>query len=113
MQHEMKLFIDLAFKAVKSGDKIVELCLCDPKRARLKLGDEILFTSKNGDTVLVKIIGLCHFANFHELFKVIPPVLGGFEPNDSAEDAVERMYSIYSADEIKKYGVLGIIIRKI
>ncbi|MDR0726574.1 MAG: hypothetical protein LBF37_00760 [Rickettsiales bacterium] len=113
MRHEMKLFSDLAFNQIASGNKTVELRLRDEKCSLLNIGDQILFKMADGRSVLTEVTGLCHFTNFLELFQTIPPVLSGFEINDSVGYAADWMYSIYTADDIEKYGALGIVIKKI
>ncbi len=113
MRHEMKLFSRTSFEMISNGIKTVEVRLLDEKRSKLKLGDEIIFTGKDGATVLTQITGLCHFIDFKELFKNIDPVKAGYEPTDTVEYAADWMHSIYTPDEIKQYGALGIIIKKV
>lgn len=113
MRHDMKLFSRDSLSMIQKGIKTMEVRLCDEKRASVKLNDEILFTNKNNETVLVRVVGLCHFTDFTEMFRAIDPVTAGYQPNDSLEYCVEYMHGLYSNDEIQKYGVLGIIIKRI
>ena len=46
------------FNYIKSGTKRIELRLNDEKRRQLQLGDTIVFTSSEGESISVKITGL-------------------------------------------------------
>jgi ASC-1-like (ASCH) protein len=113
MRHEMKLFSRDSLDMIRFGTKTIELRLNDEKRAAIKLGDHINFTNKAGETVFVKVIGLCHFTDFEELFLNIDPVKFGYKKTDSLKYCVEFMNDIYTKAEIEKYGVLGIVIERI
>lgn len=104
MTLDMKLQ-DAQFEQIKNGTKKIELRLYDEKRAKLNLGDNIVFHKVNSpeEVVLVKVTGLLRYNTFEELCKDIDIKLVG----DIAEN-LEEMHKIYSWEREKEYGVLGI-----
>lgn len=96
---------DAHFEQTKSGVKKIALRLFDEKRAKLNLGDNIVFhkVSSPDEVILVKVTGLLRYNTFDELCKDINTSLIG----DMAEN-LEEMHKIYSWEREKEYGVLGI-----
>lgn len=95
---------------IKSGEKIIETRLCDEKRQKIKLGDNIEF-SQNKDatnTVLTKVIGLYRYPSFAEMFADLPIEYLGSE---SSEDLLKEMRQFYPPAEEEKLGVIGIKIK--
>tara|TARA_Y100000590_G_C15232363_1_gene830612 strand:- start:58 stop:408 length:351 start_codon:yes stop_codon:yes gene_type:complete len=101
------------YNLIKSGKKIYETRVYDPKRQKLKLLDTIEFSHREtGEKMRAKIVGLSWFQNFKSaisdcgLKKVMPNAR-------SVEDAV-KLYENFPHDEgsyklgAKKYGVLRI-----
>lgn len=111
MEHKMKLK-DKPFNSIKNGTKTVELRLYDEKRRLLKENDTIEFTNMiTGETLLVKVIELCVFNNFKELFKHFDNISMGFDKNEEVDPKIMEQY--YSIEEQEKYSVVGIKIKKI
>lgn len=108
MVFEMKLNTE-PFERIKSGRKKLELRLFDEKRQRLDIGDIIIFSRLPDmeDKLAVKVMGLCRFATFTDLFATISPDMCGIDV-DTIEKKTALMRKYYSEEEEKKYGVLGI-----
>lgn len=97
------------FAAVASRRKTVELRLYDKKRARIAVGDVIVFSAADtGRTVRARVAGLERFPSFEELYRHFSPSELGYLPGEAASPA--DMLQYYSPDEIARYGVVGIII---
>ena len=103
MLHKMKLK-EAPFESIKSGEKTVEFRLFDEKRQQIKIGDQIEFSKLPDlqEKLLVVVDDLYREATFEELFKRLY-----FDEKDIA-DKTKMMHEIYSPDEEKGYGVLGI-----
>ena len=109
MIHKMRL-VDFSFKAIKDGEKDIEVRLNDEKRSLIKIGDFIEFTNLDtGETLKVKVINLHKYSSFKELFDSFPHARLGLKDTD--DEGI--MNSFYTLEEQKKYGVLGIEITKI
>ena len=109
MMHEMKL-VDFAFKAIKKGEKDIEVRLNDEKRRKIKIGDIIKFHHLDSDEVLVvKVINIHKFKTFEELFNKFDHKRLGLKDDDTAR----IMDNFYSQKEQEKYGALGIEIKLI
>lgn len=102
MKHSMKLLSD-PFERVKNGTKTIEFRLYDEKRQKLKVGDEIEFSKLPdlNEKITVIIEELYQYSTFKELFDYLNI------------DDFQKMYSIYTKEEEKEYGVLGIKVRVI
>ena len=109
MIYEMKLQ-NAPFQSIKSGAKDIEMRLYDEKRKLLKVGDNIKFTNlQSGEIITVEIIGLHQFSSFAELYKNFDKTRLGYNIDEIALPSDMEQY--YSADEQKKYGVVGIEIK--
>ena len=109
MEHRMKL-VDFAFKAVKNGEKDIEVRLNDEKRQLINVGDTIIFKHVNTDEIVkVKVINLYKYDTFKELFDTFSHKRLGLRDEDEAD----IMDSFYTREEQKKYGALGIEIKLI
>lgn len=111
MKHEMKLK-NSPFSLMKSGSKCVELRLYDEKRRLLKVGDSICFTNvQSAEQLEAKIIDLRQYTDFFQLYKNFSPVEMGYREGEVANP--EDMYAYYAKEDIEKYGVLAIYIKRI
>lgn len=108
MLHEMRL-LEEPFELIKAGKKIIEIRLNDEKRQRVKIGDEIVFYKLPDckEAIKVKVLGLLHYCSFEQFYKDTPFSYFGRE-DYSMEKMLEETYKIYTVEEEKKYGVLGI-----
>lgn len=107
----MKLQND-PFNKIKEGSKTVELRLNDDKRRLLKVDDVILFTNLSTlEKMNVVIKGLYYFNSFEELYKFFSKEEMGYNKEDKA--SYKDMLEYYSIEDEKKYGVVGIKIKKL
>ena len=110
----MKLNQD-PFERIKSGKKTIEVRLFDYKRQMLNLG-EIMSFSKLPDLkekISVEVMGLLRYRNFKELLDDFSMDYFGYSKDYSKEKFIEEIYKIYTKEEEKKWGVLGIKIKLI
>ena len=109
----MKMHLDsVAYEAVVSGNKTIEMRLNDEKRRELKVGDIIEFTNRaTKETLKAKVIELHVYKNFEELYKHHDKVSLGYKENEIASPSDMRKY--YSFEDTIKYGVVGIEIEVI
>ncbi len=106
--HKMKLNPE-PFELIKSGIKTIELRLYDEKRRRIIVGDEICFTNtETGETLMRTVIKLHRFDSFDALYKSLPLLKCGYTSKNIKAATPADMEKYYSAEEQKKYGVLGI-----
>lgn len=104
--HQLRLSEE-PFVAIASGHKIIESRLYDEKRRKIQLGDQIMFINSTNpkQTVTATVVGLLHYATFHDLFSHNDPSKFGGE---SAEWLENQINEFYSAEDQQRYGVLGI-----
>ena len=106
--HSMKLDAS-PFEKIKSGNKNIELRLFDEKRQKIKVGDNIIFTNTdNGEMMCAAVKRLHLFGSFEELYKTLPLLQCGYTAEDIDMAQPSDMERYYSAEEQKKYGVVGI-----
>lgn len=106
--HEMKLYT-VPFEKIKRGTKSIELRLFDEKRQKIKEGDEIAFTNTaNGERIVATVKKLHMFDSFEELYKALPLLQCGYTAEDIDTAHPSDMEKYYSAEEQKRYGVVGI-----
>ena len=97
------------FEMIKNGQKTIELRLFDEKRQQIRVGDEIVFTSKeSGETLAKTVVKLHHFDSFEELYRALPLLQCGYTAEDIDTAHPSDMEQYYSVDEQKEYGVVGI-----
>lgn len=99
-----------SFEKIASGSKTVELRLFDAKRRRIDIGDGIVFTNLDDPMkkIAVTVRSLHRYASFEDLFADIPLEKCGNSSTDTLDMAAAGMSKYYTADQIQKYGVLGI-----
>lgn len=108
--HEMRLN-PAPFRMIKSGEKTVELRLYDEKRRRIAVGDTITFTETDtGDRLCVTVTALYVFPSFDELYRALPLTECGYTEADVKTASPDDMLAYYSAEQQRKYGVVGIAV---
>ena len=109
MIYEMNLNAS-PFEKIASGSKTFELRLFDAKRRRIDIGDRIVFTNLDNpmNKIAVIVRSLHRYASFEDLFADIPIEKCGNSSTDTPDMAAAGMSKYYTADQIRKYGVLGI-----
>ena len=106
--HWMKLHAS-PFEMIKSGAKTIELRLYDEKRQKIKVGDDIIFTnSVTGEKMCATVKKLHLFDSFAELYASLPLLQCGYTAEDVDTARPSDMEQYYSAEEQRKYGVVGI-----
>ncbi len=106
MVYQMKL-LEKPFQAIKDGTKTIEYRLYDEKRRKLKIGDKIEFSKLPDlyEKITVEILDFYHAKNFKELFEKC------MDSQLEVEEHIKTIYNIYSKEEEKQYGVIGIKIK--
>lgn len=106
MLHKMKLNED-PFERIKNGTKTIEFRLYDEKRRNVKIGDQIEFSKLPDlqEKILVDVLDLYTEPSFTELFEKL------YKDKEIAKQKANAMYEYYSAENEKRYGVVGIKIR--
>lgn len=106
MTHKMNLWND-SFLAIKNRTKTIEMRLYDEKRSAISIGDIIQFTNTTtGETMECTVVNLYRYKDFYELYKHHNKISIGYSENEPADP--NDMLTYYSAENIEKYGVLGI-----
>lgn len=107
--HELNLAAD-PFRTIVGGQKTIETRLFDEKRQGISVGDMLIFRNRDdGQTVTVHVVGMHHYDTFKELFSSHNPIAFGGE---SVEQLLDQIYTFYTAEDEKKFGVVGIEIKK-
>lgn len=106
MIHKMKLW-DESFEKIKNKTKTIEMRLCDEKRSLISIGDTIEFVNtKTNEIIVCAVINLYKYNDFYELYKHHDKISIGYSENERADPT--DMLAYYSAENIEKYGVMGI-----
>ena len=113
MTHTMQLQ-PVPFEMIRNGTKTIELRLYDEKRRKIQAGDDIVFvhTGSRSETIRVKVIDLFVFDSFAALYDTLPLLECGYTEDDIGTASPEDMDLYYSREEQRKYGVVGIKIRR-
>ena len=110
MTHYMNLWDD-SFCAIKEGWKTIEMRLNDEKRSIIKVGDSIEFTNTTSqEKMLCIVLNMFYYPNFAELYKNHDKLSIGYKEKEKADPDDMRKY--YTAEQIEKYGVVGIELKK-
>ncbi len=110
MIHQMKLKGPY-YQKIKVGTKTIEMRLNDEKRQLINVGDYIEFTNLDNQEVLkVSVVNLHYYRNFAELYVNHDKVSIGYAIDEEAKP--EDMSMFYSLEDINKYGVVGIEVKK-
>ena len=111
MTHYMELQND-PFNKIKTGEKIIELRLNDEKIKLLKIKDLIEFTNiETLEKLITEIEELYKYPSFEELYKHLDKASLSYNEDEIADP--KDMEKYYSKEKQKKYGVLGIKIKKL
>ncbi|WP_295127382.1 ASCH domain-containing protein [Ruminococcus sp.] len=109
MTHYMKL-APVPFEKIKNGRKTIELRLYDEKRRKVRVGDEIVFTSTADPalTLETRVTALHIFKDFAALYRELPLEKCGYDEADIANASPADMEGYYSPERQREYGVAGI-----
>ena len=108
----MKLLED-PYNRISSGEKTIEIRLLDKKRQELEVGDTIEFSKlpELNETIKVETVDLLKYNSFEELVNDCSMECFGYPQGYSINRFLNSIYSIYSKDKEKEFGVLGIQIK--
>ena len=100
------------YNMLKQGTKIIELRLFDNKRRSIKTGDVIEFSNESdiNDIFRAQVVKLHLADDFAALCSEIDCKKAGFNTN---QDLLKVLGEFYSLERQKKWGVVGIEIKKI
>lgn len=104
--HLQKKYYDF----IKSGTKRIELRLYDEKRAKIQIGDEIVFSvsgDDDGEVMRAGVIGLLRYRSFGGLVGDLPVELLA-DKSVGKEELLGDLNQFYSVEMQGKYGVVGI-----
>jgi ASC-1-like (ASCH) protein len=112
MEHQMKLY-ESPFDRIKSGKKRIEIRLFDEKRQGVNLGDIIHFSKLPdlNERLSTEVIGLLRYKSFQDLVDDFPMSAFGYPDDYDKRAFVQECYEVYTPEEEKKFGVLGIRIK--
>ncbi|HOF65742.1 MAG TPA: Fic family protein [Bacilli bacterium] len=109
--HKMNLH-DKPFKVIENGLKTIEMRLNDIKRQKIKEDDFLEFTNiKNQKKIYCLVKSINEYKDFDELYKHYDKISLGYKENETASPS--DMSTYYSKEDITKYGVLAIEIKKL
>ncbi|MBU3156927.1 ASCH domain-containing protein [Clostridium estertheticum] len=108
MEHDMTLFKE-PFNMIKNRQKIIEVRLNDEKRQTICVGDLIIFYKlpDREEKLTVKVLDKYVFENFEQLYSNFDFSLFGCQ-GYPMKRMIDETYDIYTKEQEKKYGVLGI-----
>ena len=92
---------------IKLGTKRVELRLFDEKRQRIRLGDTIEFTSPDGETLLVRVVGLLRYGSFEDLFRDFDISMLA-DASMTKQELLDVLNGFYPLEKQHEMGVVGI-----
>ena len=110
--HHMKLHT-APFDMIRCGMKTIELRLYDEKRQMIHQGDLIVF-SKSDDLqvqITAEVVGLHIFGSFEEVYRSLPLNKCGYRADEVENASAEDMLAYYSAEQQRRFGVVGIEIQ--
>lgn len=100
------------FFMIKSGKKDIEMRLYDEKRQKIQVGDTIEFSNvETGQILNTEVVNIHKYNDFNELYSNFDKTRLGYYDDEEAK--AKDMSQYYSDEEIQKYGVVGIEIKKI
>ena len=106
MTHKMNIW-DESFIKIKNKTKTIEMRLYDEKRSLISIGDIIGFiNTKTNEVLECVVVNLYKYKDFYELYKHHNKISIGYSEDEIANP--NDMLTYYSAENINRYGVLGI-----
>lgn len=108
MIHKMKLKTQY-FNYIKNGTKRIEIRLNDEKRKKIKIGDKIEFLKypELDDKIIVIVKDLLHYEKIEDMLND-NDISVLVDKTYTKKQLLEIFNNIYSKEEQKKYGILGI-----
>ena len=96
------------FSMIANGNKTIELRLFDEKKQLISIGDRLIFTNiEDANSTISCVVEKLHiFANFEELYQILPLDKCGYLPEEIATSSAKDMEAYYSLEKQKRYDVL-------
>ena len=111
MEYKMHLK-EKPFFMIKSGKKDIEMRLYDDKRKKIQVGDTIEFSNiETGQVLTTEVVGIHKYSDFDKLYSDFDKSRLGYYDDEQASPTDMAQY--YSNEEIQKYGVVGIEIKRV
>ena len=98
---------DVPFCKIADGAKTIELRLYDERRRAIKVGDNLLFVGKRG-TLSARVTALHVFDSFQTLYRTLDLLKCGYSPGELSSAHPDDMLQYYSAEQQRKWGVVGV-----
>ena len=107
--HRMRLNPE-PFAMIEIGQKTIELRLFDEKRRAIRSGDVIRFanTADEDEVLYCRADKLHVFPSFADLYEALPLTACGYSPEAAKTASPKDMDAYYSAEEQRRFGVVGI-----
>ena len=104
----MTLFEE-SFNKIKNKQKSIEVRLNDDKRQNIRVGDLITFykLTEKTERITVKVLEIYTFENFEKLYSEFNFSLFGCQGYEMKR-MIDETYAIYTKEQEKRYGALGI-----
>lgn len=96
------------FEKILSWQKTLEVRLNDEKRRLLKVDDIVEFENDDGEVIPCKITKLSYFTSFADLFATWDNCIKVWYDTKNIEQALKGVYTIYTPEQEKEFGVVGI-----
>ncbi len=93
------------FEKIRTGAKTIESRLYDEKRRLVELGDQVIFTNGDGDSIATTVVALLRYPTFCAMFADLGPRPFGGE---SVHALSEEVHMFYSKEDEIQYTVVGI-----
>ena len=106
MKHEMGLQ-SMYFDYIKNGTKRIELRLFDEKRQRIRIGDIIEFANPDGETLVVRVVGLLRYGSFEDLFRDFDIFMLA-DASMTKRELLDVLNGFYPVEKQNEMGVVGI-----
>lgn len=108
MEHEMTLF-EAPFNNIRNKQKSIEVRLNDTKRQNVSVGDIITFYKlpEKTERITVEVLDKYQYEDFEQLYSKFDFSLFGCQ-GYTMKRMIDETYDIYTMEQEKKYGVLGI-----
>lgn len=98
------------FERIKTKNKTIEARVNNPEIRKIKTSNLIIFSDKNtSEKLIAEVIGKEEYKTFYELYVHYKKSELGYSKEE--ESSPDDMLSLYSMDEMKKYGVVAIQIQ--
>ncbi|PIZ31165.1 MAG: RNA-binding protein [Alphaproteobacteria bacterium CG_4_10_14_0_8_um_filter_53_9] len=108
--HELHLH-EGPFGKILRGEKHCESRLFDEKRQKIRVGDEIVFISRDdGQEIRACVTALVRAARFAALYPCLPEAVREQEIED---DFLAELRRYYTVDDELRWGVLGIVFERV